>query len=102
MPRLFPYLLAVVSLTSMVWADDAVDWKQYRLRGVSEAYYCPEQVGEGKWECDNKYCGGENPQNKGHCTLVILQGKSNVPNQWIMEKPLYCECGPKDGYVRFF
>jgi hypothetical protein len=31
---------------------------------------------------------------------VILQGKSDVINQVLLNPPLYCECGPKDGYAQ--
>lgn len=99
MPRLSSYLLAFATATSLAWAEDSVPWRKYRTQGVSQAYYCPEQVGEEKWECDNDFCGGEHPKKKGHCSLVILQGKNDVPNQHIMNKPLYCKCGPKSGYV---
>lgn len=85
----------------MAWAEEKINWKDYRKKGVSEAYYCPEQVHEEKWECDDKYCGGEHPKKKGYCSLVILQAKSEgfePVNQWVMNKPQYCKCGPKSGY----
>lgn len=99
MPRFSSYVLAFAAAISLAWADNTVNWGGYRLKGVSQAYYCPEQVGEEKWECSNEFCGGEHPNKKGHCALVVLQGKSDVPNQWILNPPLYCECGPKSGYI---
>lgn len=98
MPRLSSYFLALVAAGSVAWADDSINRNRPKP-GISPAFYCPEQVGKEKWECDNKCCGGENPSNKGHCALLVVQGKGDVKNQWTMNKDIFCECGPKQGYA---
>ncbi|PLN85693.1 hypothetical protein BDW42DRAFT_202090 [Aspergillus taichungensis] len=72
----------------------------------SDATHCPATLGKKKWHCDDTLCGGESPDNKGHCKLTVLQRlpassdghDQQQPLDYKTAEPCECTTGDEDGY----
>ncbi|PKY00411.1 hypothetical protein P168DRAFT_336078 [Aspergillus campestris IBT 28561] len=101
MVNLLSFLLAAGLVAEVALAKRV----PYSPGGWSDATHCPATLGQKKWHCDDALCGGEDPDKKGHCKLMILQRLPleieryglQQPMGYHAEEPCECTTGDEDG-----